>query len=114
MKIVICGSFTEINLFRYIRSNLERLGHNVLMPKEEHFNTYYFKNKKVEGCEAYLKAIDECDGIIVVNEKNGEEYLGISTAREVGYAHAKGKTIYITHPTNIPDLIVVGARVIEI
>jgi nucleoside 2-deoxyribosyltransferase len=54
----------------------------------------------------YFKQIDEADIVIIKNEKNGEEYCGVGTTLELGYAFAKGKMVLLTkRPTN-PNLCV--------
>ena len=43
--------------------------------------------------QRYFEMIDDADLVVVVNEKNGQEYYGVGTMIELGYAFAKKKVV---------------------
>ena len=99
---VICGSFNKhLNKISSLINALENKGVKVLSPK----NTVVVDNKdgfvifendrmvnnckwSVESC--HLKAIKDCDMVIACNFDN---YIGFSTAFEIGYAYSHGKKV---------------------
>lgn len=129
--LTICGSFAELDLICRCCQRLEELGFNVLMPTEEFLveisdvieyhqglNTRKDKaeiiKKKRKGMEKYLESISKSDGIFVVNEKNGREYIGLNVALEIGYAFYLGKKIYLLKPTKMLELEAIGAKVLKL
>jgi len=57
--------------------------------------------RRSELMKNYFAQIDDADLVVIINEKNGEEYYGIGTAIELGYSLAKDKKIlFVRQPTN--------------
>ncbi len=117
MKVVVCGSYGDINGFlRALHFFQESYGSANVFPDSEHlekskpciFAHHITKNETEETVttraklmQAYFDNIENADIVIIVNEKNKQEYYGIGTTMELGFALAKGKRIVFTRqPTN--------------
>lgn len=101
-NVVLCGSFNKhLYQMKLLIGALNNKGINVLSPK----NTDVVGNhsgfvlldgdKMINNCKwsveiQHLRAIDECDMVIICNYDN---YVGYSTAVEIGYALKSGKKI---------------------
>lgn len=117
MKVVICGSYGDLEYFQHIlRVFQEKYGKSNVFPDEKHLERsrlciYAHHEANQETSETvliraglmqrYFDAIDDSNLVIVINEKSGQEYYGVGTTVEVGYAHAKRKKLLFTRePTN--------------
>ena len=111
MKITLCGSLSFAKEMLEVQKELEKLGHDVLMPKSvvpcvggkklsEDFQ-YCIENNVIKE---HFKKILESDAILVLNmEKNGiKHYIGGSALMEIGFAHFNDKKIFLMNP--IPEL----------
>lgn len=115
MKIVICGSMSSAAKMVEIKNELEKNGHQVLLPKrtEEYAtqkrqmedNRESTENKiKDDLIRDYYNEIKNSDAILVCNlDKNGKEnYIGGNTFLEMGFAHVLDKKIFLLNP--IPEI----------
>ncbi len=127
MKITVCGSTAFYPQIEEIKSQLEDLGHEVvipLLPKEvppdmtggrkAYFGQYIEDNGgidafsqdhsiwdiKEDAIRSHFEKIDWGEVILVVNHnKRGiEGYIGGNTLIEIGMAFYTGKKIYILNP----------------
>lgn len=107
---VICGSFNKhLNKISSLINVLENKGIKILSPK----NTLVIDNRdgfvifendlmvnnckwSIESC--HLKAIKDCDMVIACNFDN---YIGFSTAFEIGYAYSHGKKVVFLENNDI-------------
>ena len=127
MKVVVCGSYGDMETFVETLNGCRRkYGSQNVFPDEEHLQRsspcIEAHHKKKEETEAtiearsrlmkiYFEKIGHADLIVIVNEKNGEEYYGVGTTLELGYAFAKGKIIHFTRkPTNSNILSLVNGQ----
>lgn len=117
MKIVVCGSYGDMRCFlEVLEYYKQRHGEENVFPNKEHLERsrpcieahHGHKGETAETLttrsrlmETYFEQIDHADLIVIINEKKGEEYYGVGTTVELGYAFAKGKKIHFTRkPTN--------------
>jgi nucleoside 2-deoxyribosyltransferase len=117
MKIVVCGSFGDLEFFYKILESLKiNYGAENVFPNKEHMEksmpcilAHHILAKETDNTivtraslmNNYFKKIEESDLVFVINEKNGEEYYGTGTTIEIGYALARGKNIgFIRQPTD--------------
>lgn len=107
MKIVICGSMSmHVKMFE-VKSSLELMGHDVVMPGTDNINEELDKDgNSVESAHIkirddlirdYYEKIKKSDAVLVVNEnrKGLEGYIGGNTFLEIGFAHVLRKKLYI-------------------
>jgi nucleoside 2-deoxyribosyltransferase len=106
-KVCLCGSFRFYDKMGEIAEYLTERGITCLMPQPFEFRDQkqpcYFEDKwcqlttqdklllSREAEKEYLQKLESADVIYVVNP-NG--YVGPSVLFEIGYAIAKGKTVY--------------------
>lgn len=121
MKVVVCGSFGDFDRFlevlKYVRRNF---GLTNVFPDDEHLKkaepsimAHHVTKKETEETISarsklmlvYFEQIDKADIIIIVNEKEGQEYYGTGTMMELGYALAKSKNIFLTKPPTNPNIL---------
>lgn len=116
MTITICGSMKYHEKMRDVKSQLERMGHIVFVPKSiELMDTAGYVHPdddeervtaKVEHdfIRAHFKKVQDADAILVLNyDKKGiKHYIGGNTFLEMGLAFWLGKKIFLLHP--IPDI----------
>ena len=109
MIISICGSLQFVKEMRSVQHQLEKLGHQVLVPKSLGLieNQGFKKPLTVKGrlaAEAKYNFIGEhfvkikkSDAILVVNppKKGIKSYIGGNTFLEMGVAFYLGKQIYL-------------------
>jgi phosphoribosylformimino-5-aminoimidazole carboxamide ribonucleotide (ProFAR) isomerase len=106
MKIVIVGSMAFHKEYEKIKEQLEKVGHNIIVPLSDE---YYCKEKDVKKCAMldFNKNLDKSDAILIANfEKKGiKNYIGINSIMEIGMAFNRGKKIFILHgiPENCRD-----------
>ena len=121
MKVVICGSYGDLKGFlQVLRIFQENYGISNVFPNKEHMEksmpcifAHHVMEKETESTisaraklmEAYFKNIEAADSIVVVNEKNGQEYYGTGTTIELGYALAKGKRLLFTRQPTNPNIL---------
>jgi hypothetical protein len=108
MKIMICGSMAFARKMKEAKSQLEALGHTVLLPIDIKFHLADLKltdalevnyrhcveNDTIRKC---YDLIAKSDAIIVLNLKKGgiEGYIGTATLMEIGLAHYLHKKIFL-------------------
>jgi predicted RNA-binding protein with PUA domain len=115
MKIAICGSMKLCKKMIEIKSELEKLGNTVILPRhtEEYadLNTFdHIHNESVKNkinhdlIRDYFREIEKNDAILVINENlNGvENYIGGNSFLEIGFAHVLDKKIFLLNP--IPEI----------
>lgn len=117
MKVVICGSFGDMGSFLEILDHFKQMyGEQNVFPDEEHLErskscieahhdhkgeTDETLAKRSILMRSYFDHIEKADLVVIVNEKRGQEYYGVGTTVELGYAVAKGKPVCFTRdPTN--------------
>jgi len=107
MKITICGSMVFAKEMLTAQKQLEKLGHEVIVPidvldclKDPSLN------ESIEHCESYgdidkdhFNKIADSDAVLVLNHsKNGlDGYIGGATLTELGVARHLDKKIFILH-----------------
>jgi nucleoside 2-deoxyribosyltransferase len=94
----------------------QRYGEQNVFPSEEHLQQSTPCIEAHHGCASetsetietrsklmreYFDRIDMADSVVIVNEKKEQEYYGVGTTIELGYAFARGKNICFTRkPTD--------------
>jgi hypothetical protein len=111
MKITICGSMKFDIQMLALKEELEALGHEVLMPIAVQGLDYWSEDgaKKVEAktklnlINTHLDKIERSEAILVANYTKGDttNYVGANTFLEMGFAHYRGKKIFMLNP--LPD-----------
>ena len=111
MTITICGSIKFFDDMVKIQKTLEKRGHTVLMPVKADGVDYWAEDntsrvqakKTLELINEHFYKIEKSDAILVVNmtKKEIKNYIGANTFLELGFAHYKGKKIFLLNP--IPD-----------
>ncbi len=121
MKVVVCGSFGDLEGFLQILQICQHTyGITNVFPNKDHMEksmpcifAHHVMEKETENTvttraelmKDYFNNIDAADLVVFVNEKNGQEYYGTGTTIELGYAFSKNKKIFFTmQPTN-PNLL---------
>jgi nucleoside 2-deoxyribosyltransferase len=127
MRVVVCGSYGDMQRFKETLTHVrEKFGVDNVFPDEEHLErsapcveahhkgkgeSYETLKLRSEPMQKYFSQIDRADLVLIVNEKNGEEYYGVGTTVELGYAFAKKKRIeFTTKPTNANILSLLKLR----
>jgi hypothetical protein len=116
MKITICGSLKFIKEMKAAKEELERLGHNVLLPLSAEINQpkEYWNDLKTNDfdkfCESkgermlgHFDKVKSSDAVLVLNyEKDGKKnYIGGNTLVEMAVAFEHRKKIFLLNP--IPE-----------
>lgn len=111
MIITLCGSLKFHDQEVEIQKKLEAMGHTVLMPIKVPGVNYWaednsgrVKAKQNLGLiSEHMRKIESSNAIIVTNFTKGEieNYIGANSFLEIGFAHYKGKKIYLLNP--VPD-----------
>ena len=105
---MISGSFAEIAKIGLLIKELSSRGH-IVFPTEEHFRKspmvqhhrdgHVLTEQELKQCwermQDYFRAIDDCNVLIIFNEKRGEEHYGTGAMIELGYALARGKQVWL-------------------
>lgn len=101
MKIVLGCSMKYRNEAKEVFKQLENLGHTPLFPNLFHTEDNEDKatdlESKLSFAEEHYRAIDESDVCYWLTIGNR---LGTSCILELGYAIAKERPVYFSHPTN--------------
>jgi hypothetical protein len=94
-----------------VQKELEALGHEVLMPVKAAGVDYWAEDnslrveakKGMDLISKHMDKIEQSDAVLVVNMTKGdiENYIGANTFMELGFAHYRGKKIYLLNPS--PD-----------
>jgi len=117
LKVVICGSYGDMERFLGLLELLRKEhGEQNVFPTAEHLErskpcieAHHEDNRETDETIAirselmrtYFDQIDAADLVVIMNEKKGQEYYGVGTTIELGYALAKGRRICFTRaPTN--------------
>jgi hypothetical protein len=91
-RLYVCGSFKFIREMEGLERKLKEEGIPFQMSKE-------MDGRGILGC---LEKVDHADIVYVVNPLG---YIGRSVSVDIGYAFAKGKSIYVMHPLDDPALM---------
>ena len=122
MKIAICASIQMTPKIKEIAEELEKQGHEILIPvtakrildgkltleqflKEKDKNgDGAFRKIKYDAIRGYYEKIKKMDAVLVLNtEKNNiKGYIGGNTFLEMGFAYVLKKPIYLYN--DIPDM----------
>lgn len=112
MKICICCSLSFTDKVRKIAEELEKLGHEVLLPNgilldvihKPDFDPVASKhNNGYDAIREHFDKIKDSDAILVCNftKNDVENYIGANTFLEMGFAYYVGKPIFVFNP--LPD-----------
>jgi nucleoside 2-deoxyribosyltransferase len=110
MKITICGSMKVYSRILSLKTKLENLGNEVIVPAKEGLSIDYSLLSQSEQIrlkagfiKKYLPIIKNCDLVLVANFdlESGKNYIGSNTFLEMAFAFALDIPIYILH--SIPD-----------
>jgi len=121
MKVVVCGSFGDLDGFLQSLQFFQiKYGEMNVFPNKEHmeksvpciFAHHVLENEtektivmRSKLMETYFQNIDTADLVVIVNQKNSQEYYGTGTMIELGYALARGKKLlFVRQPTN-PNIL---------
>ena len=119
MKMTICGSIKFSNEMKQAKSDLEKLGHEVLIPlsadlnhdkefwkrlREENLGN--FATLKRERMKGHFDKIRSSDAILVLNyDKNDKQnYIGPNTFLEMAVAFDNDKRIFLLNPISSEDI----------
>jgi nucleoside 2-deoxyribosyltransferase len=121
LKVVVCGSYGDMKTFiKTLNSCRRKYGAQNVFPDEEHLRrsspcieSHHGNKGETEATietrsrlmKIYFEQIDHADLIVIMNEKNGEEYYGVGTTLELGYAFAKSKIIHFTREPANPNIL---------
>lgn len=110
MKVCICGSLSFTDEVLVLAKNLEKLGHEVLLPNgvlaniinEPDFDPVQAKIA-TGNVNKHIDKVRTSDAVLICNyDKNGiKNYIGANTFLEIAAAHYFGKPIFALHP--LPD-----------
>ena len=93
--VCICGSTRFVDAMRAANRDLTFAGVIVLAPGEA--DELITNEQKIVLDALHLRKIDLADRVLVVNPGG---YIGESTSKEIAYAHATGKPISFTDPSD--------------
>lgn len=115
MKIVVCGSMTFAKQMVEVEKELQKHGHEVVLPRFSHeyaematleqMHNESAANKVKYGLiMEYFEEIKQGDAILVLNgERHGvPNYVGGNSFLEMGFAHVLNKKIFLLNP--IPEM----------
>lgn len=115
MIITICGSMQFHKEMYQAKTELEKRGFAVLVPKDLDnisLNESYMESDeervtaKIEYnfIREHFKKIEQADAIVILNyeKKNVPGYIGGNTFLEMGYAFGLGKRVYLLYP--VPEM----------
>lgn len=112
MKICVCCSLSFTDKVKEIADELEKLGHEVLLPNgilidaihQPDFDPVKAKrDNDYDAIRDHFKKIQDSDAILVCNFKKNdvENYIGANTFLEMGFAYNYKKPIFSYNP--LPD-----------
>lgn len=111
MKICICCSLSFGNEVREIAKQLEKMGHEVLLPngvinrliEQENFDPVQAKID-TDSNHKHVEKVRESDAVLICNyTKNGiENYIGANSFAEMFAAYYFNKPTYVLNP--LPDM----------
>ncbi len=109
-NLVVCGSSRFLNEMQDYAQKAAKIMqtplYQVTVPSEKARNIKH----KAKLIHQHMTAISKwCSVIVIYNGK--EDYIGINTAMEIGYAYMAGKTMFTSHPTKIPELLALELKV---
>jgi len=121
MKVVVCGSYGDINGFlKVLKYFQQEYGEQCVFPDREHLrqsepcikahhasggDTEETIDMRSKLMQIYFSQIDCADLVVIRNEKNGKEHYGTGTTIELGYAIAKGKKILLTRKATDSNIL---------
>lgn len=108
MKIVICGSMVFVKKMVELKSEFEKIGHEIVLPRfsEEYaqmqsldkVHSESVKNKiNHDLIKDHFESIKNADAVLIVNEDKNEakDYIGGNSFLEMGFAHVLNKKIFL-------------------
>ncbi len=112
MKVCVCCSLSFTDKVKGIAKELEKLGHEVLLPNGVMIDAIHKPNfdpvaaKHDNGYDAireHFKKIKDSDAVLVCNyaKNDVENYIGANTFLEMGFAYYINKPIFALNP--LPD-----------
>lgn len=111
MKIAICGSMNFANEMNEAKKELEKLKHQVKVPREleKHINGRITEQDKWEKLDFnvfknYFEEIKNCDAILIINKDKNKiaNYIGGNSLIEMAFAHILDRKIFLLN--EIPKL----------
>jgi len=99
-RVVICGSYRNIEGMLELAKRLEEAGYDVTVPNNVPFPAAENPIKQACNRMFYFQRIEQAHHIIIYCK----DYLGVGTAMELGYSLARNKRLYLSHESNIPEL----------
>lgn len=113
MKILIAGSVSFAKEEFQIKSDLEKLGHEVSVTEdlEEYANNPKIKmsfdeelelSREYDIIRSFFKQIEKSDAMLVVNlEKNDiKGYMGANVLMDIAVAYYLNKKVFLLHPVD--------------
>lgn len=117
MKIAICCSISSAKKAMEIKDDLEKMGHDVILPYNIHLyadgtlqtetREESTQNKaKDDLIRQFYNEIKNSDALLALNisKNNVENYIGPNTFLEIGFAHVLNKKIFLLNP--VPDMLI--------
>lgn len=109
MKVCVCCSLSFTDKVKGIAKELEKLGHEVLLPNgvmvdaihKPDFNPVAAKRDNgYDAIREHFKKIKDSDAVLVCNyaKNDVENYIGANTFLEMGFAYYIGKPIFTVNP----------------
>ena len=109
MKVCVCCSLSFTDKVKGIARELEKLGHEVLLPSGVMVDAIHKPDfdpvaaKHVNGYDAireHFEKIKDSDAVLVCNyaKNDVENYIGANTFLEMGFAYYIGKPIFTVNP----------------
>ena len=121
MRIVICGSLTFVREMDQLKTALDAIGHEAIVPMGadlvrergldfdelealKEAGQHHQLTVKYDAIRKHHQKIERGDAILVTNwdKKGVPGYIGGNTFLEIGFAYILNKPIYVLHP--LPDL----------
>lgn len=109
MRVCVCCSLSFTDKVKGIAKELEKLGHEVLLPNGVMVDAIHKPDfdpvaaKHVNGYDAireHFEKIKDSDAVLVCNyaKNDVENYIGANTFLEMGFAYYIGKPIFTVNP----------------
>lgn len=101
-KVIVCGSTRYLNeMISWLQENVKD---DVTHPEPRAATI----EEKGELMADYLIKISETNEMIVFNGEN--DYIGMNTCIEIGFAMALGKPVYMSHPSKQEEIIALDLK----